>query len=366
MRLMQETLGQITPILSDLADTAQARLDQLTKPQGSLGRLEDIARCCVMITGHEHPQVTKKVLFVFCGDHGVAAEGVSAYPREVTAQMVLNCLHGGAAISVLARQLGIDVKIVDVGVDADFSPEQPEQFGFINKKIGRGTANFTRQPAMTQEAAVRAIEVGIALTTEAIHNGAQLIGAGEMGIGNTTSATALLCALSGFSPEELTGVGTGIHEEARQKKIAVIRTALALYSSERADALALHTLERADPLGILAHLGGYEIAAMVGVYLAGAAQKVPLLVDGFIATSAAWIACDLNPAVKGHLLFAHCSAEQGHQKVLNALHVQPLLDLKMRLGEGTGAALGMSIVESAVRLYNEMATFAEAAVSEKA
>ncbi len=355
MRLMQETLGQITPILSDLADTVQARLDQLTKPQGSLGRLEDIARCCVMITGREHPQVTKKVLFVFCGDHGVAAEGVSAYPREVTAQMVLNCLHGGAAICVLARQLGIDVNIVDVGVDADFSPEQPEQFGFINKKIGRGTANFTQQPAMTQEAAVRAIEVGIALTAKAIHNGAQLIGAGEMGIGNTTSATALLCALSGFSPEELTGVGTGIHEEARQKKIAVIRTAL-----------ALHTLERADPLGILAHLGGYEIAAMVGVYLAGAAQKVPLLVDGFIATSAAWIACGLSPAVKGHLIFAHCSAEQGHQKVLDALHVQALLDLKMRLGEGTGAALGMSIVESAVRLYSEMATFAEAAVSEKA
>ena len=355
MRLLEETLGRISPILSDLADTAQARLDQLTKPQGSLGRLEDIARCCVMIAGSDHPQVTKKVLFVFCGDHGVAAEGVSAYPREVTAQMVVNFLHGGAAISVLARQFDIDVKIVDVGVDADFSSEQSEQAGFINQKIGRGTANFTQQPAMTREAAVRAIEVGIALTTEAIHNGAQLIGAGEMGIGNTTSATALLCVLSGLSPEELTGAGTGIHEEARQKKIAIVRTAL-----------ALHTLERADPLDILAHLGGYEIAAMVGVYLAGAAQKVPLLVDGFIATSAVWIACDLNPAVKGHLIFAHCSAEQGHQKILNALHVQPLLDLNMRLGEGTGAALGMGIVESAVRLYNEMATFAEAAVSEKA
>ncbi len=351
MRLLEETLGQITPILSDLADTAQARLDQLTKPQGSLGRLEDIARCCVMITGREHPQVTKKILFVFCGDHGVAAQGVSAYPPEVTAQMVRNFVRGGAAITVLARQLGIRVQVVDVGVNADFASDLS---GLIQRKIGRGTANFTHQPAMTQEAAVRAIEVGIALTTEAIQNGAQLIGAGEMGIGNTTSATALLCVLSGLSPEELTGVGTGIHEEARQKKIAVIRTAL-----------TLHTLERADPLGILAHLGGYEIAAMVGVYLAGAAQKVPLLVDGFIATSAAWIACDLNPAVKGHLIFAHCSAEQGHQKVLDALHVQPLLDLNMRLGEGTGAALGMGIVESAVRLYNEMATFAEAAVSEK-
>ena len=351
MRLLEETLGQITPILSDLADTAQARLDQLTKPQGSLGRLEDIARWCVMITGREHPQVTKKVLFVFCGDHGVAAQGVSAYPQEVTAQMVQNFVRGGAAITVLARQLGIQVQVVDVGVNADFASDLR---GLIQRKIGRGTANFTRQPAMTWDAAVQAIEVGIALTTEAIHNGAQLIGAGEMGIGNTTSATALLCVLSGLSPEELTGAGTGIHEEARQKKIAVIRTALALYSSERA-----------APLDILAHLGGYEIAAMVGVYLAGAAQKVPLLVDGFIATSAAWIACGLNPAVKGHLIFAHCSAEQGHQKVLDALQVQPLLDLKMRLGEGTGAALGMSIVESAVRLYNEMATFAEAAVSEK-
>ena len=304
-----------------------------------------------MITGREHPQVTKKVLFVFCGDHGVAAQGVSAYPQEVTAQMVRNFVRGGAAITVLARQLGIRVQVVDVGVNADFASDLS---GLIQRKIGRGTENFTQQPAMTQEAAVRAIEVGIALASGAIHNGAQLIGAGEMGIGNTTSATALLCVLSGLSPEELTGAGTGIHEEARQKKIAVIRTAL-----------ALHKLERADPLGILAHLGGYEIAAMVGVYLAGAAQKVPLLVDGFIATSAAWIACGLNPAVKGHLIFAHCSAEQGHQKVLNALHVQPLLDLNMRLGEGTGAALGMGIVESAVRLYNEMATFAEAAVSEK-
>ncbi len=196
MRLMEETLGQISPILSDLADTAQARLDQLTKPQGSLGRLEDIARCCVMITGREHPQVTKKVLFVFCGDHGVAAQGVSAYPQEVTAQMVRNFVRGGAAITVLARQLGIRVQVVDVGVNADFASDLS---GLIQRKIGRGTANFTYQPAMTREAAVRAIEVGIALTTEAIHNGAQLIGAGEMGIGNTTSATALLCVLSGFS-----------------------------------------------------------------------------------------------------------------------------------------------------------------------
>jgi len=180
-----------------------------------------------MITGREHPQVTKKVLFVFCGDHGVTAEGVSAYPREVTAQMVVNFLHGGAAISVLACQFGIDVSIVAVGVDVDFSPEQsehPAPSRLINRKIGRGTENFTHRPAMTQEAAVRAIEVGISLTTESIHNGAQLIGAGEMRIGNTTSATALLCFLSGLSPEELTGAGTGIHEEARQKKIAVLRT----------------------------------------------------------------------------------------------------------------------------------------------
>jgi nicotinate-nucleotide--dimethylbenzimidazole phosphoribosyltransferase len=349
--LLEQTLKRIRPLDFTLAKLAQARLDQLTKPRESLGRLEELAVRCALITGQERPQVDAKVLFVFCADHGVSAAGVSAYPQEVTAQMVYNFLRGGAAITVLARQLNITVRVVDLGVDADFDPQLP---GLIHGKIGRGTANLAEGPAMSQEATLRAVETGISLTEEAIDNGAHLLGVGEMGIGNSTAAAALLSAFSGIMPEELTGSGTGIDEATRRKKTEIVRRALV---SNQPDP--------ADPLSVLAKLGGYEIAGIVGACLAGAARRVPVVIDGFIATAGAWVASALHPGVKDCLIFAHLSAEQGHSRVLAALQVQPLLNLGMRLGEGTGAALGMGLVESGVRLFNEMATFAEAGVTDR-
>ncbi len=351
MGLLEQTLARIRPVDYTLTDRVQCRLDHLTKPQGSLGRLEELALRYALITGQERPHLQRKALFVFCADHGVSAEGVSAYPKQVTAQMVYNFLRGGAAIAVLARHLGIDVKVVDVGVDHDFDPQLR---GLIQRKIGHGTANFTRGPAMSRAEAVRAIETGIALVDEAVHEGTQLIGVGEMGIGNSTAAAALLSALSGIPPEELVGAGTGVDEATKQKKITVVHRAL-----------ACNRPDPTDPIGALAGVGGYELAAITGVCLAGASRNIPVVIDGFIATAGAWAACGLHPAVKERLVFAHLSAEHGHSRVLTALQVKPLLDLAMRLGEGTGAALGMHLVELAVGLFNEMATFAEAGVAER-
>ncbi len=351
MKKLQQILKHIRPVDFSLAARVQARLDNLTKPRGSLGRLEELALRCALIAGQERPQVRKKVLFVCCGDHGVCDEGVSAYPRAVTAQMVYNFLRGGAAITVLARQFDVAVRVVDFGVDHDFDPQLT---GLLHRKIGQGTANFTQGPAMSSAAAVQAVEAGVDLAVDAVRGGAQLLGIGEMGIGNSTAATALLAALSDLEPETLAGAGTGIDAETRRKKVEVVRRAL-----------ARNFPRSADPLGCLARVGGYEIAGMVGVCLAGAALRVPVLVDGFIATSAAWTAYALHPAVKEYLIFSHLSAEQGHAHVLDTLRVRPLLSLDMRLGEGTGAVLGMSLVEAAVRLLDEMATFAEAGVSDK-
>jgi len=354
MRKLEDTIRRITPLDPTLATYVQHRLDSLTKPRGSLGRLEELALRCALITGQERPSVEQKVLFVCCADHGVSAEGVSAYPRAVTAQMVYNFLRGGAAITVLARQFGLTVHVVDLGVDHDFAPQLP---GLLQHKIGYGTANIARGPAMSRHEAVRAIETGITVAEEAIRSGAQLLGVGEMGIGNTTVATALLAALSGIDPEQLTGIGTGVDDAGRRHKVVVVRQALACNVPDPPDL--------ADPLGTLAGLGGYEIAGITGICLAGVAHHTPVVIDGFIATAGAWVACALHPAVKERLIFAHRSAEQGHRHVLAALDVKPLLDLDLRLGEGTGAALGMGLVESAVRLLNEMATFAEAGVTDK-
>ncbi len=351
MEKLRQTLKHIRPLDMTLAVQIQARLDRLTKPRGSLGRLEEVALRYALIRRQLHPQLQQKVLFVCCADHGVCDEGVSAYPREVTVQMAYNYLRGGAAVTVLARQFGIAVQVIDCGVAHDFASDTQ---GLLQRKVGYSTANFTRGMAMPTHEAVQAVEIGIEVATAAVRDGAQLLGIGEMGIGNTTAATALLAALGDYDPAELTGVGTGIDESGRQHKIAVVRRAL-----------ARNFPHPTDPLGCLARVGGYEIAAMVGICLAGAALQVPVVIDGFIATAAAWTAYALCPAAKAYFIFAHCSAEQGHARVLETLHVRPLLHLDMRLGEGTGAALGMSLVEAAVRLLNEMATFAEAGVSEQ-
>ena len=273
MEKLNQVLKRIRPIDAMLTSRIQARLNSLTKPRGSLGRLEEIALRCALITGQIHPQAERKVLFVCCADHGVCEEGVSAYPREVTAQMVYNYLGGGAAVSVLARQHDVTVRVVDMGVDHAFPPDLP---GLLPKKMGRGTANFTKGPAMPSLVAVQAIETGIELAAVEVQEGAQILGIGEMGIGNTTVATALLAVLGDVDPEALAGVGTGVDAQTRQKKVEVVRRAL-----------ARNYPHATDPLGCLARVGGYEVAGMVGVCLAGAALRTPVVIDGFIATAAA-------------------------------------------------------------------------------
>jgi nicotinate-nucleotide--dimethylbenzimidazole phosphoribosyltransferase len=280
-------------------------------------------------------------MFVFCADHGIAAEGVSAYPADVTAQMVRNFVRGGAAINVLCRRYGIATAIVDMGVAG---PAEP---GTIDRKIAAGTRSWLREPAMTREQAVRCVEAGIELVPEA-----GVLGVGEMGIGNTTTAAALLSAFSGIEPALAVGRGTGVTDAALRRKAEVVR-----------QALALHSPDPRDPIGVLAAIGGFEIGGICGFLLGAAARRIPIVVDGFIAGAAVLVAQALAPRIRDYLFFAHLSAESGHARMVEFLGAQPLLSLGMRLGEGTGAALGIDLLETSVRLYREMATFAEAAVS---
>jgi nicotinate-nucleotide--dimethylbenzimidazole phosphoribosyltransferase len=319
-------------VVTELEARIRRRLDSLTKPHGSLGRLEELAVQVGLIQGTDMPAIGRKAMLLFCADHGVVEEGVSPYPQEVTRQMVANFQAGGAAITVLCRQYGIEPVIVDMGV-------------------GRPTRNFAREPAMSREDAARAVETGRQ------HAGdGDILGAGEMGIGNSTAAAALLCAFTGISPLEATGRGTGLDDAGVARKADVI-----------ARALALHRPDPADAIGVLAALGGFEIAAIVGLILGAAEQRRVVVLDGFISCSAALVARAIEPAALDGVVYSHRSAERGHRKMLEALgahgKAQPLLDLDMRLGEGTGAAIGISLVEAALRLYAEMATFDSAGVS---
>ncbi|MEQ1795240.1 MAG: nicotinate-nucleotide--dimethylbenzimidazole phosphoribosyltransferase [Nitrospira sp.] len=334
-----------------LLNKAQARLDRLTKPQGSLGRLEEVAAHYVMLTGELKPNIPRGVVFTFAADHGVTKEGVSAYPREVTPQMVLNFLRGGAGVNVLARHAGVDVKVVDIGVDYDFGSVP----GLIGKKVMAGTQNLLREPAMTRAQAEQAILVGAELATEAAHEGIGLIGTGEMGIGNTTPSAAITAVMTGRSVAEVTGRGTGIDDAGHVHKVSVIQQALDLHRPDQRDALA-----------VLANVGGLEIAGLAGLILGAASARVPVVLDGFIAGAAALIAVGLEPRCRDYLIASHRSVERGHQAILEHLALKPLLDLDLRLGEGTGACLGMSLVCAALKVYTEMATFGEAGVSEKA
>jgi nicotinate-nucleotide--dimethylbenzimidazole phosphoribosyltransferase len=325
---------------------AQARLDSLTKPPGSLGRLEDLARRLVEIRGTEPPVVTNAVIFTLAGDHGVVTEGVSAYPQVVTAQMVENFLRGGAAVNVLARHAGARVVVADLGV-AQSLPAHP---ALQAKKVAPGTQNFTRGPAMTRAQAREAIEAGIDLVEA--ERGLDLIGTGEMGIGNTTSASAITAVITGAPVESVTGRGTGIDEATWQRKVTAIQRGL--------------ELNRPDPrdgLDVLAKVGGLEIGGLVGVILAGVAHRTPVVIDGFIAGAAALIAVNLKPEARHSLVASHCSAEPGHRAILNHLGLEPYLDLQMRLGEGTGAALVFTLIQAAAKIYTEMATFKSAGVS---
>jgi nicotinate-nucleotide--dimethylbenzimidazole phosphoribosyltransferase len=356
MRILSRLLESI-PVPDDGAVVAARRhLDMLTKPPGSLGRLEELAARLAALRGGA-PHVESPFVFVFAGDHGVVAEGVSAYPQTVTAQMVENFLAGGAAINVLARQAGARVVVADFGVAWSWGAPAalPSPAGsltrFVTRKIAPGTANLARGPAMSREQAIAAVEAGAALAEEAHAASGDLFATGEMGIGNTTAASAITAAMTGIDAERVTGRGTGVDDATWRRKVDVVRRAL-----------AIHHPDPADGLGVLAAVGGFEIAGLVGVMLAGAARRIPVAVDGFIATSAALIAVALAPAARHALFAAHRSAEPGHAIALAHLGLEPYLDLGLRLGEGTGAALFIHLARGACRIYGEMATFKSAGV----
>jgi nicotinate-nucleotide--dimethylbenzimidazole phosphoribosyltransferase len=329
---------------------ASERQTQLTKPLGSLGTLEECAIRIADIQQTETPSVEQISIAIFAADHGVVEEGISAFPQEVTEQMVLNFLHGGAAISVLAKQLGGNLEIIDVGILTPL----PEQNGLIIQRVAAGTANCTKQAAMTQEQLESALRAGHDAIERAIKNKAELFIGGEMGIGNTTSAAALYCALLSLTPEQATGAGTGLDEEGIKHKIVIIK-----------QIMEAHQACGDDTLEWLRCIGGFEIAALTGAYIRAAQCGLPVMVDGFISTAAALCAVLIQPKVNDVLFFSHLSAEQGHRNVMEILQQKPLLDLSMRLGEGSGAAVAANLLRSACLLHTQMATFAEAAVTTK-
>jgi nicotinate-nucleotide--dimethylbenzimidazole phosphoribosyltransferase len=329
---------------------AKARQDILTKPPGSLGRLEELSIQLAGISGKEVPEIKDKVIITMAGDHGVVEEGVSAFPQEVTPQMVLNFLHGGAAINVLARHVGARITIVDMGVAAEMEAHPK----LVMKKVAPGTANMTVGPAMTREQAEQAILAGAEVVEVEIEKGLDIVGTGDMGIGNTTPSAAIAAALTGIEPAKLAGRGTGVDDEGLKRKIDAIERAL-----------AVNKPNPEDGLDVLTKVGGFEIAGLVGAILGAAANGKPVMVDGFISTAAAMIAVAIEPAVRPYLISAHRSQEYGHGQMVEWLGLKPLVDFDLRLGEGTGAALGISIAEAACKILAEMATFAEAGVSDK-
>jgi nicotinate-nucleotide--dimethylbenzimidazole phosphoribosyltransferase len=348
--LLERILERIRPLDKSLEVEAQKRLDSLTKPQGSLGKLEELARRVAVIQGKVPPRLGRKLLFVFAADHGITEEGVSAYPKEVTAQMTHNFMRGGAAINVLARYYGVEVEVIDIGVDYEFSAPP----GLRNCKVRRGTDNFSRGAAMSRSEAMQSIETGIRLVEEVALKNLFLLGAGEMGIGNTSSAAAILCALTGAAPRDVVGRGTGIDDPTWKRKIAAIERGL-----------EVNRPDPKDPLGVLTKVGGLEIGAMTGVILGATAFQVPMVLDGFISGAAALLAQRLCPHVHDVLFASHLSAETGHGLMLETLELAPVLDLAMRLGEGTGACMLMGLTEAAVRVLGEMATFESAGVEKK-
>lgn len=352
---LQSIIGSITHTNGKFAEQAQSRLDNLTKPQGSLGRLEEFARQLVAVSENPAPDLDKKVIFTFAGDHGVADEGVSAFPKAVTRQMVMNFINGGAGINVLARHAGAEVVVVDIGVDHDF--EEQEHGGTVPlqiKKVVRGTRNMRKGPAMTREEAERCIQVGMELADEYAHKGYKIFGTGEMGIANTSPSSAITALLTGKSVEDITGRGTGIDDDTWKNKVNVIK-----------DAIRVNAPDPADPIDVLAKIGGAEIGGIAGLVLGAAAHRIPVVIDGFISTAGALIAYLIEPKTRDYMFSAHMSQEVGHRALLERIGLVPVLDLDLRLGEGTGAALSMLIIEAGLKVYKEMATFEEAAVAEK-
>lgn len=349
MNTLQNMLNSIRPLNQELENKTQKRLDNLTKPPGSLGRLEELARRYVTITGNEYPKIRKKVIYTFAGDHGVTQEGVSAYPKEVTYQMVFNFLRGGAGINVLANHAGAEVRVVDIGVDYVFEDAE----GLIKKKISMGTQNMASRPAMRMEECLRALNAGIELAHEAHKEGVDILGTGDMGIGNTTPSSAITAVLTGKPVEQVTGRGTGINDDIYRNKIRVIE-----------QSIAVNKPDARNPLDVLAKVGGFEIAGIAGLIIGAAACRIPVVIDGFISSAAALIAVSLKEEISQYLFASHLSVEKGHQAILERLGLHPLFDLNLRLGEGTGACLAISLIEAGVKILTEMATFGEAGVSE--
>jgi nicotinate-nucleotide--dimethylbenzimidazole phosphoribosyltransferase len=345
---LQATLDRIRPVDPSSLEQAAARQLQLTKPPGSLGRIEEIANRVAAIQATLSPSVERARIVLFAADHGVCDEGVNPYPQAVTAQMVANFLHGGAAINALARSVDVELQVVDAGVAHPI----PDIDGLIRRPIAPGTRNFCVEPAMTREQAVAALGLGIEMAEQAAADASTLLGMGEMGIANTTSASALTAALTGREPASVIGRGTGADEACMARKQSAVERAL-----------ALHAGHIDEPLDLLARLGGFEIGAMCGLCLGAAANRCAVLVDGFIATSAAALATRFHTGVRDYLLAAHRSSEPGHGPLLRLIGLRPLLDLEMRLGEGTGAALAVPLVRAAVEAFTRMATFDAAGVS---
>jgi nicotinate-nucleotide--dimethylbenzimidazole phosphoribosyltransferase len=345
---LRTRIAQIPTPSAEAAQAAALRQEQLTKPQGSLGRLERLSIQIAGIQGRERPRIEHKTIFTLAGDHGVARQGVSAYPAEVTPQMVFNFLAGGAGINVLARQAGARVVVADLGVNYDFpGPNRP-----LDKKVAMGTADMTQGPAMTREEAAKSILAGIELVDR--EKDLDILGTGDMGIGNTTPSAAITAVFTGRSVAEVTGRGTGVDDLGLAAKVAAIEKALAVNRPDPRDAL-----------DVLAKVGGFEIGGIAGLIIGGALRRAPVVIDGFISGAGALIASALAPSVRPYLIAAHQSVEVGHRYLLEHLGLNPILNLELRLGEGTGAALAIMICQAAAAVLNEMATFAEAGVSEK-
>jgi nicotinate-nucleotide--dimethylbenzimidazole phosphoribosyltransferase len=343
-----ELASRVRPLDEDAMAAARKRQNELTKPAGSLGRLETLAIQIAGIRGTPLPRLDHRAVVVFAADHGIAAEGVSAYPSAVTAQMVRNFLSGGAAINVLARAANARVVVVDIGVATDVG-DAP---GLVRRAVRRGSANFAREPALSPDDLDNALGAGIEILEDEAKRGLDVVLTGEMGIGNTTAASAIVAALTGRAVAEVTGRGTGVDATTYARKTALIE-----------EALRRHRPQSGDPLGVLAAVGGLEIAGLVGLIVTAAAHRIPVLLDGFITGAAALVATRYARAITSFLIAAHCSSEPGHRIALDALGLAPLLELELRLGEGTGAALALPLIDAALRLPAEMATFASAGVS---
>ena len=351
MNLLEETISRIVPHNTAFRAQAKERLDQLTMPHWALGRLMDLAVDLAGMTGSIKPPVEKRVVVVMAADHGVVEEGVTKYPQEVTAQMVFNFLHGGAGINALARTAKASVVVVDMGVAADLNLAADSSH-FLSRPIAPGTANIAKGPAMRRSNAVRSVETGIQIALDLMES-SDLLGTGDMGIGNTTASSAVIAAFTGIPPEDVTGRGTGIDDDQFKHKVAMVDKIL-----------EVNQPDPADPLDVLAKVGGFEIGGIAGLILGAASMGKPVLIDGLISTAGALVAFGLKREAADYMIASHLSVEQGHVAALNLLQKRPLLDLGMRLGEGTGGAVAMTLVDAAARILTEVATFEEAAVSQ--